>query len=78
MNTLQVWLEKYGGTPEEAHWPSEHYLISSGGFIPAVCQYKGALAMWALWSLSESSICSLPGAVVRGIHVLFITVAAVF
>ena len=58
---------KYGGVPEEAHWPSEHYLISSGGFTPAVCQYKGTLAVWALWSSSESSICSLPGAVVCGI-----------
>ena len=78
MNTLKVWLEKYGSAPEEAHWPSEHYLISSGGFTPVVHQYKGALAMWALWSSSESSICSLPGAVVRGIHVLFIAAAAVF
>ena len=27
MNTLKVWLEKYGSAPEEARWPSEHYLI---------------------------------------------------
>ena len=77
MNTLKIWLEKYGGVPEEARWPSEHYLISSGCFTPVVHQYKGALAMWTLWSSSESSIGSLPGAVVRGVHVLFIT-AAVF
>ena len=61
MNTLKVWLEKYGGVLEEARWPSEHYLISSGGFTLVVCQYKGMLAMWALWSSSESSICSPPG-----------------
>ena len=78
MNTLKVWLEKYGGAPEDACWPSEHYLISSGGFTLVVRQYKGMLASWALWSSSESSICSLPGAVVHGIHVLFITAAAVF
>ena len=71
MNTLEVWLEKYGGVPED-------YLISSGGSTPAVCQYKGALAVLALSSSSESSICSLPGAVVCGIHVLFIAAAAVF
>ena len=34
--------------------------------------------MWALWSSSESSICSLPEAVLCSIHVLFITAAAVF
>ena len=78
MNTLKVWLEKYGSAPEEVCWLFEHYLISSGGFIPAVHQYKGALAMWALWSSSESSICSLPEAVLCSIHVLFITAAAVF
>ena len=78
MNTLKVWLEKYGGAPEEACWPSEHYLISSGGFTLAVRQYKGTLAMWASWSSSESSICSLPGAVVCSVHVLFIAAAAVF
>ena len=77
MNTLNVWLEKYDSVPEEAHWPSEHYLISSGGFTLAVCQYKGVLAVWASWSSSESSICSLPGAVDHGVHVLFIA-AAVF
>ena len=77
MNTLKGWLEKYGSEPEEACWPSEHYLISSGGFTPAVHQYKGTLAVWAL-SSSESSICFLPGAVVHGVHVLFITAAAVF
>ena len=78
MNTLTVWLEKYSGAPEEAHWLSEHYLISSGGFNPVVHQYKGVLAVWVLWSSSESSNCSLPGAVVHGVHVLFITAAAVF
>ena len=36
MNTLTVWLEKYGGVPEEARWLSEHYLISSGGFTLVV------------------------------------------
>ena len=77
MNTLKVWLEKYGGAPEEARWPSEHYLISSDSLTLAVCQYKGALAVWTSWSSSESSICPLPGAVVCGIHVLFIA-AAVF
>ena len=77
MNTLKIWREKYGGAPEEACWPSEHYLISSGGITPVVRRYKGALAMWTSWSSSESSICSLPGAVVRGVHVLFIA-AAVF
>ena len=78
MNTLKVWIEKYGSAPGEVRWPSEHYLISSGGFTLAVPQYKGTLATWALWSSSESSICSLPGAVVRGVHVLFIAAAAVF
>ena len=77
MNTLKIWREKYGGVPEEGHWPSEHYLISSEGLTPVVHQYKGALAVWTSWSSSESSICSLPGAVVRGVHVLFIA-AAVF
>ena len=73
MNTLKIWREKYGGVPEEARWPSEHYLISSEGLTLAVRQYKGVLAMWMSWS----SICSLPGAVVLGVHVLFIA-AAVF
>ena len=77
MNTLQIWREKYGSVPEEARWPSEHYLISSGGLTPAVHQYKGVLAVWTSWSSSESSICFLPGAVVHGVHVLFIA-AAVF
>ena len=78
MNTLKVWVEKYGSAPQETHWLSEHYLISSGGFTLVVRQYKDALAVWVLWSSSESSICSLPGAVVRGVHVLFIAAAAVF
>ena len=77
MNTLKIWREKYGGAPEEARWPSEHYLISSEGLTPAVHQYKGTLAMWTSWSSSEYSIYSLPGAVVCGVHVLFIA-AAVF
>ena len=77
MNTLKIWQEKYGNVPEEAGWLSEHYLISSEGLTPVVHQYKGVLAMWTLWSSSESSICSLPGAVVHGVHVLFIA-AAVF
>ena len=77
MNTLKIWLEKYGSVPEEVCWPSEHYLISSGGLTLAVHQYKGVLAMWVSWSSNESSICSLPGAVVHGVHALFIT-AAVF
>ena len=77
MNTSKIWQEKYGSVPEEVRWPSEHYLISSGGLTLVVRQYKGALAVWTLWSSSESSICSLPGAVVSGVHVLFIA-AAVF
>ena len=56
-----------------------HLNTIDNGLTLVVCQYKGALAMWMSWSSSKSSsgcsICSLPGAVVCGVHVLFIAAA---